>query len=366
MREKILKLSCLMLVIAVLVGVLASCNFELPNGVLGGGNTDNGTDGNGNNGTNGNENNGTGGNESGTHGGTEGDSGADDNTPTLPDAHSHDWTSNPYTGIAKEDFYRSYTEACCYLDATYRTELYLMSGDISDQDQAPTRADYMPKSDGKNVKNSSHLYSADKNTYYVTDGNGNVVDMVFRGAAYVTLEDVAAYVYAFGNIPANYTTAKKGTPSTDPWGKYLRLNNSAFSGSTTKYPYEPAFPRISGCGGDLSYYEIDIGTTGTDCDPEDYRPEIYNNGSRITRGAARIVYARFDKRDNVVANTEAERFVFYTYNHYNDFEEYLNYRGGWGDMFGNITGGGKISDKYNCNPTPYVTVAILPLVGIKE
>ena len=63
MREKILKLSCLMLVIAVLVGVLASCNFELPNGVLGGENTDNGTDGNGNNGTNGNENNGTGGND---------------------------------------------------------------------------------------------------------------------------------------------------------------------------------------------------------------------------------------------------------------------------------------------------------------
>lgn len=25
-------------------------------------------------------------------------------------------------------------------------------------------------------------------------------------------------------------------------------------------------------------------------------------------------------------------------------------------MFGNITGGGKMSDKYNCNPTPYVQV----------
>ena len=47
--------------------------------------------------------------------------------------------------------------------------------------------------------------------------------------------------------------------------------------------------------------------------------------------------------------------MFYTYNHYNDFQEYLNYEGGWGEMFGNITGGGPISD-YDPNfpPTPYV------------
>ena len=51
-----------------------------------------------------------------------------------------------------------------------------------------------------------------------------------------------------------------------------------------------------------------------------------------------------------------ERHVFYTYNHYNDFQEYLNYEGGWGEMFGNITGGGTISSKYDYNPTPYVQV----------
>ena len=46
--------------------------------------------------------------------------------------------------------------------------------------------------------------------------------------------------------------------------------------------------------------------------------------------------------------------MFYTYNHYNDFQEYLGYFGGWGEMFGNITGGGTISSKYDCNPTDYV------------
>ena len=41
--------------------------------------------------------------------------------------------------------------------------------------------------------------------------------------------------------------------------------------------------------------------------------------------------------------------------------EYLNYYGGWGEMFGNITGGGVISSKYNCNPTPYVPVVNAPI-----
>jgi hypothetical protein len=100
---------------------------------------------------------------------------------------------------------------------------------------------------------------------------------------------------------------------------------------------------------------MDIGTTGTDCDPS-YDIKPYNNGSYITRGAARIVYGKNDlDRDGVY---EAGEFhVFYTYNHYNDFQEYLNYVGGWGEMFGNITGGGTISSKTDYNPTAYVEVS---------
>ena len=30
-------------------------------------------------------------------------------------------------------------------------------------------------------------------------------------------------------------------------------------------------------------------------------------------------------------------------------------------MFGNITGGGTLSSKTNCNPTPYVEVVLAPL-----
>ena len=190
--------------------------------------------------------------------------------------------------------------------------------------------------------------------YYIVDSYGKVVDQVYKGGGYVSLEEVAAYVLAFGNIPANYTEKKSGSPSSSIWGGYLRLNHSSFSGSTSKYPYEPELPNISGCGGDLYYYEIDLGTTGTDCDPE-YDAVKYNNGYKITRGAARIVYTRYDKNKNNIIDIN-EKYVFYTYNHYNDFQEYLNYEGGWGEMFGNITGGGSISSKYDYNPTPYVEV----------
>jgi len=39
----------------------------------------------------------------------------------------------------------------------------------------------------------------------------------------------------------------------------------------------------------------------------------------------------------------------------------LNYFGGWGETFGNITGGGSISSKYDYNPTDYIEVAFTSL-----
>ena len=98
---------------------------------------------------------------------------------------------------------------------------------------------------------------------------------------------------------------------------------------------------------------------GTDCDPR-YVAKIYNDGHTITRGAARIVYTRYDKNRNEIIDPN-EKYLFYTYNHYNDFSEYLNYYGGWGEIFGNITGGGEMSSKVNYNPTEYVPSVLAPL-----
>ncbi len=267
--------------------------------------------------------------------------------------------SDPYVDVTKEEFYQQYVPALSYEDAMYRTKHNFMSGCIADQYQAPTLSAYRPEKGGFLVKNQEMDYSPDGNTYYVYDAYGNLANKIYKDAAYITLEEVAAYVFAFGNVPANYMKGKNGDPGYSEWGIYLRCNNNVFSGNTKKYPYEPVLPRISGCGGDLQYYEIDIGTTGTDCD-DDFVVRPYNDGERITRGAARIVYARYDANDQLTDEI-AEKFVFYTYNHYNDFQEYLNYEGGWGDIFGNITGGGTLSSKTHYNPTPYILVTLSPL-----
>lgn len=282
----------------------------------------------------------------------------------------NNWTSNsitisisasstiedPYLNVNQSEFYANYTPATSYLDSYYRSLHNLMSGSIDAQDQVPTIEANRPIIDGKFVKNKAAYFSSDNNTYFVLDASGVKVNEIYRGGAYVTLEEVAAYIYAFGDVPSNYISDNKATVSNYPWGEYLRLNHTYFSGDNSRYPYEPALPRISGIGnGDLKYYEVDIGTTGTDCDPS-YTAAIYNNGYKITRGAARIVYSRYYNNYNNTTIDLSDRYVFYTYNHYNDFQEYLNYQYGWGEMFGNITGGGTLSSKTNYNPTPYVEI----------
>ena len=285
---------------------------------------------------------------------------AEPDGPADTEPESETTPPPPTVIIEAERSPEGYKPAGSYEEAINRTQNGQLSGYDYVPDQAPIISDYRPMQDGKYIKNNDPYY-IDENTYVVVDAYGREVFRIYRGGAYITLEEVAAYVWAFGDIPANHSASKKTSPTSSIWGEYLRVNHTKFSGSTSKYPYEPELPRISGCGGDFTYYEMDIGTTGTDCDPG-YYATIYNNGSKITRGAARIVYARFDRNGNAIIEPD-EKYVFYTYNHYNDFQEYLNYYGGWGEMFGNITGGGAISSKYDYNPTPYVPVANAPIAA---
>ena len=259
---------------------------------------------------------------------------------------------NPYLDIDKNEFYNNYKRATSLLDSQYRSECYLMSGDITPQDQEPEIASNQPKQGNMLIHNTTRDFSNNGNVYTVYNVNGEKEFDIYYGGAYTSLEEVAAYIYAWGEVPVNYDPDKDAQPYNSEWGEYLRVNNTYFKGNTKQYPYEPELPNISGVdNGNVMYYEIDIGTTGTDCDPK-YDPEIYNDGNRIIRGAARIVYTYSYINGDPVS--DEDRYVFYTYNHYNDFQEYLNYYNGWGEMFGNITGGGTISSKVDYNPTPYV------------
>ena len=360
--KMIAKLVALILTVSVLICSLASCDALAENlgdilSVLGQGDLGSTDDGNGGETDENGEqtppvSDGGSENEGGTDdGGAEEDEGA--KIPVIPSLDPRDYP-DPYAEVNKEEFYASYEPAKDYVDAYYRTLHGLMSGSIEPQDQYATLAEYRPSENGVYLKNTDTYYSDDGNTYALLDAYGNVAIFIYKGGAYVVLEEVAAYVFAFGEIPANHSESKKTKPTESIWGEYLRVNHTVFTGDTSKYPYEPVLPRISGCGGDYIYYEMDIGTTGTTCDPS-YSAVIYNNGSKITRGAARIVYSRYDRNGNKIIEAD-EKYLFYTDNHYNDFREYLNYEGGWGEIFGNITGGGVISSKYDYAPTEYPEV----------
>lgn len=263
--------------------------------------------------------------------------------------------TDPYEGMTKAEFYKNYIPATSYQDAQFRSKHGFLSGTLEVPGSDFVRAENQPMSGGKYIRNGDSYYADGGNTYIVVDADGNEVMRLYKGGAYITLEEVAAYMYAFGgtaqDLPANYTTKKSTKPSASIWGEYLRCNHSNYSNNTSKYPYEPKLPEKSG----TKYYEMDIGTTGTVT--PGYAAKPYNDGSKITRGAARLVYTRQDlDRDGTIEADEI--FVFYTNNHYNDFTEYLNYYGGWGQTFGNVTGGGVYDSDTQCNPTPYPSVVI--------
>ena len=255
--------------------------------------------------------------------------------------------TDPYEDMSKEAFYADYEIACCYIDAQYRSQHGLLSGTVALEDGTVPHADYQPMDGDRYIHITSDFYTDDGNTYIIVDGYGNEVLRIHKGGGYITLNEVAAYMYAFGgsadSIPANYSANKKEKPSNSIWGEYLRVNHTNFNYNPVKYPYEPALPNILGCeDGKLQYFEMDIGGAG------------YNNGSSISRGTLRLVYARNDLNGNGIFETD-EVFVFYTHNHYNDFTEYLNYYNGWGTTFGNHTGGG------TGTPTPYIPVSYADL-----
>ena len=268
--------------------------------------------------------------------------------PEISGCSGHE--TDPYAGITKEAFYADYDVSCCYIDAQYRSEHGFLSGLLTLEDGTVPHADYQPTENGQYIHFTDDFYTDDGNTYILVDGYGNEVLRIHKGGGYITLNEVAAYMYAFGgsaqDIPANYSSNKKADPDDSIWGEYLRVNHTNFNYNPSKYPYEPALPNILGdSDGTLQYYEMDIGGAG------------YNNGHSISRGAMRLVYARKDLNGNGIFETN-EVYVFFTHNHYHDFTEFLNYFGGWGTTFGDETGG-SIS-----KPTPYPQVIYTALQKI--
>lgn len=281
-------------------------------------------------------------------------------------------SSNPYLHIVteadKEVFYTTdYKRASSYEDAMYRTDQGLISGDIQD---TPNSANYplnhLPNRQYRSLANfrineGTYEYTPEGEfkSYTINNLEGKVKKIYYR-AAYVSLDDVAAYLFAFGDVPANTMASKSSSGQSQAialYGKYGRVNNGYYSSDVTKYKYEPALPHTDN-GGPISedmynYRETDFGYTMTPWGYGIESSDPYNTGTRITRGTVRFVYSAYDQDGNNGAKyiPVEHRHVFLTINHYNDFFEYLNYEGGWSESFGWMSAGneycaGMSSSKY--------------------
>lgn len=283
--------------------------------------------------------------------------------------YTPDYTSyeDPYVNVKFDEFYANYDEASSVEDAYYRTQHHFISGDITEQGHIPPQSNY--KEGDEYIRCTSATYvltpTGDYVAYIPNDFNNEMDYIIYYGAGYQSINDVAAYLLAFGEVPANnnYDKSQGKNLTIDHWGIYGRVNNSSFSGDTSKYPYEPLLPGI----GSVSYIETDFGTKGGYITSNSitgtyYNQGLYNNGKSITRGAARFVFVTKKSRNSI-----DDRYVFYTYNHYNDFQEYLNYVDGFGLRFGNQSAGneycGGNKDYYASNKYP---ITLYPRTVLKS
>lgn len=260
--------------------------------------------------------------------------------------------TDPYIGVSKTDFYQNYEVATSYEDAIYRSNHALMSGDITPQGHIPEAIE-----EYSNIRCTTATYVLTPDGEYIAyiPNTFEEETIIFYGGAYTSLNDVANYLLAFGEVPvnSNYNKNSKGRKqSVSEWGKYGRCNTGVFSGDTNKYPYEPLLPTIK----TTRFVETDFGTLGgynnvNEVTGTAYYQEIYNDGTRIERGAARFVFTS----DSNITRID-DRYVFYTYNHYNDFQEFLNFNNGWGIRFGNVSAGNPYcsssNDYYASNINP--------------
>ena len=229
--------------------------------------------------------------------------------------------------------------ATSFLDAQERTKNHQVSGtkvECKDISHLPPSNRDLPKEDGKYVRVSDANYEYNEDgsfKSYLINRLDGTYKRIYYGGAYVTLDEVAAYLLAFGEVPPNnhYATGKKAL-SVEEWGVNGRVNYGYFSGNG-KYLYEPKLPNAS-----TNYYiETDFGAEAFKFDQGDGVVEnvkVYNDGNYIVRGICRFVFTNIAKEKDI-----SKRHVFYTYNHYNDFQEYLNYEGGFGERFGCMSGG---------------------------
>jgi len=155
-------------------------------------------------------------------------------------------------------------------------------------------------SSGSSSTPISSSYSSDSSLAagcYIISGSSI---QICQNTFYTDKELVAAYINIFNALPINYV-GRDQTSTCGTYGSSCRINGGIFQ---NREGYLPA---------DRTYTECDIGGSSY---------------SVSNRGAYRIVFSI----------TNGKQSVFYTNDHYDNYQEYLKYYIGWGSLFGSDYG----------------------------
>lgn len=144
-----------------------------------------------------------------------------------------------------------------------------------------------------------------------------------------TFEDVAEYYMAFRQVPPNYF-ASKAPNGNRTYRKLSVYHKGNYSGSND---YTKALSKHWNVDPGGAYYELDIDLTSN-----------YNNGFSYTRGKGRVVV--IDEGINEKGYGE-EPVMYFTNDHYQNFVEYYNFKGGWSAPFA-----GTSKKQYEARSTP--------------
>ena len=140
---------------------------------------------------------------------------------------------------------------------------------------------------------------------YVEIPNSDVI--LYEDEYYTDVDEVAAYLQFFDRLPDNCVLDRND----------VKRNNEYFFTNGYFGNREGILPQ----GGGITFTEIDLRSGYS-----------WSGQSLQNRGVHRIVFAQ-DRTDDVVA-------VYVTYNHYETFQEYLCYYGGWGEEYGEDSSNG--------------------------
>lgn len=286
------------------------------------------------------------------------------------------------TNFSNSAYWQSLGYAINYDDAMNRTNNKAQSGSNKETDYIPSSATSNPQnSDGIYYRVSTMNYGDNGNSFRINTLDGSEGPVIYKEAAYTNIEDIAAYVVAFGDVPPNMQFLKnQGSSAINNWGENGRVNYTYYSNdnSSGNYRYETECLTHSQYFSKSSssdeywyhYFESDVGATLFNDEPYQrttysgsLRP--YNDGYKITRGALRFVWTKgwtnSEHGKYIAGEIEEsyERNIYYTSNHYNDFQQYLNYYGGWSGRVGNTENGNEWNEYVANNHTHMMPVANL-------